>query len=175
MKLIVVRHGECEANVRGIIAGSNVDSPLTQHGIDEAKQVAEQLQGFHGQIVSSPLQRAHRTAEIIRDRIAPGAEIRIEPLFIERNVGDALGMPQAEYYAMLESGELTPANAETPEQMLARVQAGLEKLKADNQDTLLVTHTGIYRIMACAINGLDPNTFVDVPNLQNCEVKAFEI
>lgn len=172
MKLVIVRHGECEANARGVVAGSRDDSPLTQHGIDEAEQTAQQLKGFTGRIVSSPLQRACKTAEIIRDAVMPGTVIDIEPLFIERNVGDATGKPQAEYFAM-EKSDVPIPNAETPQQMADRVRAGLEKLKATNRDTLLVTHNGTYRILVCVLQGLDPNEFANVPSIQNCEVKEF--
>lgn len=174
MKLFVIRHGECLANVRGVVAGSQDDSPLTVNGIDEAVHTAEKLQHFSGLIVSSPLVRARKTAEIIRDIIAPGTEIRLEPLFVERNVGDAMGMPIKEYFALEKSGAPIP-NAETEQQLFDRVRSGLEKLRTGTQDTLLVSHNGTYRMLVCVLQNLPPRAYATTPLIQNAEVKEFEI
>lgn len=174
MKLLVVRHGECEANARGVIAGAENDSPLTAHGIAEAQAAAQQLKGFQGAIVSSPLQRARKTAEIIRDVVMPGADIAIDPHFIERHVGIMVGRPQPEYVAAEKSGMFIPG-AETSHQMYSRVREGLEKLAATNRDTILVCHSGTYRVIACVLEHLPPEAFVNIPALQNAEVKTFDL
>ncbi len=41
----LVRHGETEYNVKGIIQGQS-DSPLTRKGIDETKKLAKNLKGI---------------------------------------------------------------------------------------------------------------------------------
>jgi broad specificity phosphatase PhoE len=174
MRLLVVRHGECEANVHGIVAGARDDSPLTQHGIDEAAMSAEKLIGFHGLIISSPLQRALHTAEIIRDIVAPGEPIRIEPLFVERDVGEVTGRSLDEYFAM-EKSDVPILNAETYVAMFDRVRRGIEMLITINETTLLVTHNGTYRMITCVVNGFAPHDFVTIPSLQNAEVKVFNL
>lgn len=174
MKLLVVRHGECEANARGVIAGAEDDSPLTAVGIAEAEKTAQQLKGFQGAIVSSPLQRARITAEIIRDAVMPGTDIAIDPHFIERHVGIMVGRPQPEYVAAEKSGMIIPG-AETPQQMYDRVREGLEKLAATNRDTLLVCHSGTYRIIVCVLEHLQPEAFANIPAPQNAEVKTFDL
>jgi len=42
-KLLFVRHGESQANVRGVVAGALDDSPLTEKGRDDARLTAEHL------------------------------------------------------------------------------------------------------------------------------------
>ncbi len=76
MTLLLLRHGESESNVGRIYAGSRVDLPLTEAGIQQARLQASALQGIRvDTIVSSPLRRARETAETVSGRIG------IEPAF----------------------------------------------------------------------------------------------
>lgn len=174
MKLYVVRHGECEANLLKVVAGGGDDSLLTQNGIDEAHATAEKLIGFQGRIVSSPLRRAYHTAEIIRDKIAPGAKIELEPDFIELDVGDAMGMPLEEYFALERSGAPI-RNAETQQKFFARVKRGIERLKEVNKPTLLIAHNGVYRMMICVLEDRPAHDFSHVPNIANGEVITLDL
>ena len=73
--LILVRHGESEWNRAGRIQGQ-VNSPLTDLGINQAKAIRDYLSGIllnqQLEIYTSPLDRALQTAEII----AQGIDIR---------------------------------------------------------------------------------------------------
>jgi probable phosphoglycerate mutase len=61
----IIRHGQTEFNRDNIVQG-HCDSPLTEKGIAEAKEAAEQLSEIHFDAVySSDLPRAQRTAQII--------------------------------------------------------------------------------------------------------------
>ncbi len=76
MTLLLLRHGESESNVGRIYAGSRVDLPLTETGIQQARLQASALQGVRVDAIhSSPLRRARETAETISRRIG------IEPEF----------------------------------------------------------------------------------------------
>jgi len=60
LRLYLVRHGESEANQRGIFAGQ-LDSPLTERGVSDAKSLGERSDFFIlQQPVDSQLQRADR-------------------------------------------------------------------------------------------------------------------
>ena len=64
--LYLVRHGETEWNKTGIVMGQ-LDSPLTEAGLGQAKTTAQELKGVNfDAIFSSDLHRAHKTAEIIK-------------------------------------------------------------------------------------------------------------
>jgi len=64
-ELYFVRHGQTPANVRHQFAGST-DVPLDELGKEQARQVAARFRHIEiDQIVSSPLQRAHYTAQQI--------------------------------------------------------------------------------------------------------------
>lgn len=63
--LFVVRHGETEANVKGIDAGP-MDFPLTKKGIKEAKFISKALsEADVKDVYSSPVFRAVQTAKIL--------------------------------------------------------------------------------------------------------------
>lgn len=72
---LFIRHGETDWNRANRLQG-HTDIPLNQTGMEQAMQAAEQL--VAGQrsgrvidmIVSSPMQRALKTAEIISERLA---------------------------------------------------------------------------------------------------------
>ena len=64
-------HGETEWNRDRRFQGQ-LDSPLTEHGVEQAHRMGVTLRELIGDatgyvIVSSPLGRARRTAEIIRE------------------------------------------------------------------------------------------------------------
>ncbi len=69
MKLIIIRHGESEANAKGISQGNLdewIDTPLTEKGKKQAKAVAKRLEDEDIEIIiSSDLKRAKQTAEEI--------------------------------------------------------------------------------------------------------------
>ncbi|KKM79662.1 hypothetical protein LCGC14_1347660 [marine sediment metagenome] len=63
--IYLLRHGQTEGNVHGIIQGQN-DSPLTQEGIDATKSRAEKLKGIiFDAIFCSDIERARKSLEIL--------------------------------------------------------------------------------------------------------------
>lgn len=68
MRVFLIRHGETEHNVAGLLAGST-DSRLTNHGLNQAQRLGVYLTTNQGlqfsQIFASNLQRAVRTAKEI--------------------------------------------------------------------------------------------------------------
>lgn len=76
--IYLVRHGETEFNRERRLQG-HVDSPLTEVGLRQARAVADLLAdmtaGESGwRLVTSPLGRARRTAEIIAERLGLAVE-----------------------------------------------------------------------------------------------------
>ena len=93
-RLILVRHAESVAN-RDRRALGRGDSVLTGHGRQQARAVADLLRGEgFCRVVSSPLQRARRTAEAIA---APrGIVVQREEALIELDIGAMEGLPYSE-------------------------------------------------------------------------------
>ena len=70
--LYIVRHGQSQANATGILQGSQIDTPLTEKGRQQASLVRQQLQSrkiFFDLVVASPLLRAAQTAAIIAPQV----------------------------------------------------------------------------------------------------------
>lgn len=92
--LYVVRHGRTEWNAQGRYQGQK-DSPLTEQGIKQAKEVAQKLRHIKfDAIFSSDLLRAQRTAEIIalEHRLA----VTTAEALRERNFGSVEGKTERE-------------------------------------------------------------------------------
>lgn len=67
-KIILVRHGETELNVRGIYFG-HMDPPLNEKGKDQAQKAMEILKDVdYDKIYTSDLNRAFETANIVNHK-----------------------------------------------------------------------------------------------------------
>ncbi len=87
----IVRHGETEWNVQGILQGQT-DAPLTENGINQAKAIGKELEHIHFDgIFSSDLFRAHRTAQLMN--LERKMAIKTTQLLRERNFGKWEGKP----------------------------------------------------------------------------------
>ena len=94
-KLVLLRHGETEWSRTGRHTGLT-DIPLTAHGEDLARAAGELVQGYDFRLVlSSPLQRARRTAELA------GLDAGIDPLLVEWDYGGYEGRTTKEIRAEL--------------------------------------------------------------------------
>jgi broad specificity phosphatase PhoE len=74
--IYLLRHGR-DVNPRNLIKGRLPGFPLSEKGRGDAKEAAKILKGMEIQrIYSSPLQRAHQTAQIIADELSlPGVAV----------------------------------------------------------------------------------------------------
>jgi uncharacterized phosphatase len=70
IKIALVRHGETDWNVKGLIQGQS-DIPLNKTGLIQSEQTADWLagNGKWDRLYSSHLMRAQKTAEIIGNRL----------------------------------------------------------------------------------------------------------
>lgn len=65
LRILIVRHGETDYNVKGIIQGQ-MDTELNDMGREQAKKVADTLAHEHiDEVYTSPLKRALHTADTI--------------------------------------------------------------------------------------------------------------
>lgn len=71
-RLVLIRHGLTYWNVKKKMQGQ-VNIPLNQTGIQQAKQLSESLKDYHFDVCySSPLDRAYMTAKLaLKDRDVP--------------------------------------------------------------------------------------------------------
>ncbi len=92
LSLYLVRHGQTEWSLSGQHTGST-DIALTAHGEDEARALIPCLRQVKFDLVlSSPLERARRTCELV----GLGQEAEIEPDLAEWDYGDYEGKLSAD-------------------------------------------------------------------------------
>lgn len=173
MRVILLRHGESEANVKRVFAG-HLDTPLTERGREQAEQVALYLGWYHfSRIVSSPLERAYETAwlaaslDLKRDVDTGFLEIEKWDGFKEMHFGRCEGMTleaikSQEPELALQFAE-DYANALYPEgeslvsfynRIVENYQRFLDSCQDSEGDVLLVTHSGVIRaILAHELSG----------------------
>lgn len=90
----IVRHGETELNVKGLLQGIQ-DSALTPLGEKQAKVLAIELRNVDFDLIfSSDLLRAKRTAEIIA--LERNLAVKTSELLRERQFGKFEGRPREE-------------------------------------------------------------------------------
>lgn len=94
-RICVVRHGETDWNIAGILQGW-LDVPLNERGREQSREWAKTFaaRGFT-RVYTSPLRRSLETAEIIAERLELPPPTSHEGLK-ERNFGDIQGIPKAE-------------------------------------------------------------------------------
>lgn len=120
MRLFLIRHGETVDNVANVYAGTR-DSALTNHGVLQARHLALHLAKHcpaDTHIFSSTLQRAVKTAEMLRDTHS-GWVVRQLAQLCEKDFGSSEG---AKFGARREY----PDDAESAESMGNRVDEFLE-------------------------------------------------
>ena len=164
MRLIITRHGETEANVKHLLAGS-IQTPLTKNGIRQASKLAERLKDEKiDMIVSSDLMRAYDTAKIISE-FHQNAEFLKDKRLREGNLGDFEGRKKDEV-----DWNFPPENSESRTDMAERIyEVVFELLKEHVEDTiLLVGHSGINRALIGKIRGNVERYFDKIGQRNTC-------
>lgn len=172
-----VRHGQSEANAEHITAGGGLDVGLTDFGRSQAVKVGEILKKKGIKlIVASPMKRSLETAQIIAAKIGYKPEnIVLDARFVERHLGVMSGRPHDEVQLWFAMGQ-TPAGGESSEAMYTRVAAGMEWLKSQPADKiLLVSHGGPGRVIRAIIRE-EPHYSIDsLASIGNAEVLELQL
>lgn len=169
-----VRHGESEANVRGVFAGQRDDSALTEEGKKQALITAQKIKEDHmvpNRIISSPLRRALETASIIADEIGiDSRDIEIDDRITEYDMGTLTGTP----LHVISSIALASADeAEDTESFKQRVAECIRNIP-DDESVLLVSHAGVGRVLETIKNGMESKFFYDLPAWGNASVTEID-
>ena len=152
---MIVRHGETEWALAGKHTG-NTDIPLTEAGEAQARSVVERLAGREFALVlTSPLQRARRTAELAGygERAELDADLR------ERDYGDYEGLTTKEIRKTIPGWDVwrdEMLNGETLAEVGARADRVIERALAADGDTLLFAHSHLLRTLGARWIGLGP-------------------
>lgn len=146
--LCIVRHGQTDWNAAGKLQGST-DIPLNEVGVKQAELCAARLKDEQWDIIlTSPLKRAKKTAEIIQEQVNVPLEVMEE--FTERHFGRAEGMTPDERKHHFPDSNYT--NMETVDELTDRLQNGLMKVNKlyPKQKVLLVAHGAVIHAILAA-------------------------
>ena len=179
--LILVRHGESEWNRAGRIQGQ-VNSPLTDLGINQAKATRDYLSGIllnqQLEIYTSPLDRAIQTAEIIAQGIEyPSRKIIIEERLNDFNVGEISGtfgwdkvaeiFPEQAQLRLQDPMRFHPSGGESGAEFEARLRSLLEDLMDDGTLKLMVSHGIVNKFIRGILKNLSGKEMVELGESQN--------
>ncbi len=154
---ILLRHGQTEFSTERRFAGRG-DIALTDNGRMQAAATAARLAARRiDAIVTSPLQRARRTAEAVA--AATGAPLAVDDGLVEADFGKWEGLTfgaaaqrwPGEMSAWLASADVAPPGGESLADAARRVLAALDRLLAAHQreTLLLVSHVTPIKTLAC--------------------------
>jgi probable phosphoglycerate mutase len=155
-EIVLVRHGETEWSRNGRHTG-NTDLPLTEEGERQARAAVPRLAGREFALVlTSPLQRARRTAELagFGDRAEPDDDLR------ERDYGGYEGRTTKDIRVERPGWDVWSHDmpgGETLEQLAARADRVIERALAADGDTLVFAHSHLLRQLAGRWIGLGPD------------------
>ena len=161
MKLYTVRHGETEWNIVNRICG-RTDIPLTENGVEQAKETAENLKGTHIDLVLvSPMLRARQTADVICQTL--GLTYETDARLLEQDYGIYEGGHRfaPEYLACKRNVFYNFETGESTAQLAHRVFGLVDELKEKYADksVLLVCHGGVCRMVHMYFHYLDNEGF----------------
>lgn len=179
--LILVRHGESEWNRAGRIQGQ-VNSPLTDLGIDQAKAIRDHLSGIllnqELEIYTSPLDRAIQTAEIIAQGIDhPSSKIIIEERLNDFSLGEISGtfgwdkvaeiFPKQAQLRLQDPMRFHPSGGESGAEFEARLRSLLEDLMDESSLKLMVSHGIVNKFIRGILKNISGKEMVQLGESQN--------
>ncbi len=184
----IVRHGEAESNILGILSSNpKTKHHLTKNGKEQAEVAGENLlKNKIDVIYCSPFLRTKETAEIIAEKIGfPKDKIVYDKRLHEIFVGVLDGKPDVEYQAFFESREAkftkTPEGGENYTTVKNRMTEFLYEANAKNEDKniLIISHNTPIWLMFSGANGLTPKQAMAIreagkPFIKNSEIKKLD-
>ena len=150
----LARHGETAWTLSGQHTGLT-DLPLTERGERNARRLQERLRGLtFAKVFTSPLQRAKRTCELAG--FGPVAEIDRD--LVEWDYGDYEGRRTVDIHKERPDWELFRdgcPGGESPDQIGARADRVVSRVRAVPGDVLLFSSGHFIRVLATRWIGLE--------------------
>ena len=183
MKLILVRHGETDANKRGLIQGVSA-APLNELGLAQAEAAARAVE-FEAPVAlyASPLLRAAQTAAAIARRA--GVEPVTESGLIEMDVGEFDGLTGRELRERFpdvmrrwdeNAFDTALPGGESLSNVRDRAWRTIQNLaqRHESDTVVAVTHNFTIQMIVCATLDMPPNGFrrlkVDLGSITRMDV-----
>ena len=154
-EVCLARHGETAWSVSGQHTG-RTDLPLTERGERQARVLGQRLSQFTPtRVFTSPSQRAVRTGDLA----GFGELVEIDPDLAEWDYGHYEGRRTAEILLERPDWQLFRdgcPGGESPEQVGARAELVIQRLRALHGNVLIFSSAHISRVLAARWLGLEP-------------------
>ena len=154
-QVFVIRHGQTEWSAAGRHTG-RTDVPLTPLGRRQGEALAVMLMNRPlALVLTSPLIRARATCELA----GFGKQAELEPDLAELDYGEFEGLTTAEIREGVPGWSIwthPPENGEDREDMAARADRVLQKVRAVDGDVALFGHGHALRVLTARWLGLAP-------------------
>lgn len=170
-----LRHGQTDWNARNLSQG-RTDIPLNTVGLAQAVAAGNAIANHWSklecpitQIVSSPLRRARRTAEmtaaIVKEKIGVTIPVELDDSLREVCFGVEEGKPMGVWYDEWIAGDFTPEGGEPFPVLCRRIADAMNRSirRTENGTVMIVAHGAIFRALRHMM-GLKAN--VRLPNAQ---------
>ncbi|MGO8947383.1 MAG: histidine phosphatase family protein [Ktedonobacterales bacterium] len=162
--LFLVRHGQTTFNVEGRLPGQLPGIPLTDEGRRQAQRAAVALSGLPlSAVISSPLERARDTADIIARGWA--LPVMLDPRLMDLDVGawsgqkvEDLNKSDPLWRAFVERPNQPPEGVESFLALQSRAVASVEETRKDptlGQYVVLIAHADPIKLLLAHYTGLD--------------------
>ncbi|WP_373520926.1 histidine phosphatase family protein [Aquiflexum sp.] len=163
-KIYLIRHGQTDYNLRGVVQGSGIDAPLNFNGQKQAAAFFEHYKDVpFGKVYYTGLQRTKQSIQGFIDLALPHEGV---PDLNEISWGKYEGLPMSNeenkyYESMLEkwsSGDLDYAieGGESPNMVAKRLQKGIDYILSQQVETILICmHGRAMRILLAVLLGYD--------------------
>ena len=183
--LIFVRHGESDANGKGMFAG-HLDIALSDRGLQQAELTAHYLKENYSvdEIYSSDLQRAYHTAlpiaQVYGKKIAKNTQLR--EIYAGQWQGLSFDELQARYsdsYGvwLTDIGNAYPLNGESVAALYERIWCEAQEIanKERGKTVVIVTHATPIRALLCRLKGMGLDQMKDTSWVSNSSLSVVHI
>ena len=163
----VMRHGEAESNVAGIMNSDNsFQSNLTPEGIKQIEQAIDELKSKNiDLIISSPLTRTTETASLVKEALGV-SELIFDERLKEVDFGQFNGSLPTDYHSFFNTSEdyftKTPLGGENLSDVKKRLGDFIYDLETrySNTNILIVSHRYPLWLLLGLIEGSDRDKFI---------------
>ena len=176
MTFYVARHGQTEWNAENKVCGIT-DIALTEKGIAQADELADQVKGKNIEIIiSSPMKRAVITSRIVSEKCH--IPMMTDNRLVEQNYGVYEGVDRnnEDFLANKRNFAYRYPNGESMIQVAVRVYTFLDEIKKQysGKNVLIVSHGGVCRILKTYFSDMTNEEFFHY-TLQNCKLEEYHI
>lgn len=148
-----VRHGQTDANVAQLFAGSGTDATLTEQGEQQALATGKALSEVSfSDAYASELTRTQKTAELVlSENASETPEIEVLSQWNDIDWGQVEGMPASEVFSIYpdfnedtyigtatDESFVSPIQAETKAEVISRMHTALNQVAAETEGNALV-------------------------------------